>query len=158
MRMIPETAALTMGRRVSIGNYPTMCTFRTSPDGVQTALPAIILVMSVSSGGYAKEHHEIAELPPTGEARLSRRFPTRCWATISYDTEDGRRKMITGRVVNMSAMGVLMEALRRPPVGTQVRIQANELLVGTAFVRRSAWGSWRFRIGLEFAKAIRNRY
>jgi len=114
--------------------------------------------MSVLWTGCAENECEIAELPPTGEARLSQRFPTRCWATISYETEDGRRKMITGRVVNMSATGVLMEALRRPPVETQVRIYANELLVGTAFIRRSAWSSWRFRIGLEFATPVRNRY
>jgi len=90
-------------------------------------------------------------LPPTGEARRSRRFPTRRWATIAYDTENGRRKMITGRLVNMSASGVLMETLRRPPVDTQVRLYADELPVGTAFVRRSTWSSCRFRIGLELS-------
>lgn len=114
--------------------------------------------MIISWTGCAENECEIAELPPTGEARLSRRFPTRCWATIAYDTENGRRKMITGRVVNMSATGVLMEALRRPPVDTQVRIYANEPLVGTAYVRHSTRRSWRFRIGLEFATPIRSRY
>ena len=59
--------------------------------------------------------------------------------------------MITGRVVNQSATGVLMEALRRPPVDTPVRLYANELPVGTAFVRRSTWSSCRFRIGLELS-------
>ena len=107
--------------------------------------------MSVSSAGYAEVHHGLQKQAPTVEARRSRRFPTRRWATIAYGAGDGRRKMITGRVVNMSATGVLMEALRRPPVDTQVSIYANELPVGTAFVRRSTWSSWRFRIALEFA-------
>ena len=138
-----------MGRRVSTGSYPAMCTFGTSPDCSQPALPAIILVVSLSLASHAEEHHEM--LPPTGEARQSRRFPARCWATISYGAKNGRRKMITGRVVNMSATGVLMEALRRPPVDTQVRIYAHELPVGTALVRRSTWNSWRFRIALELS-------
>ena len=60
--------------------------------------------------------------------------------------------MITGRVVNMSATGVLMEALRRLPVDTQVRIYAHELPVRTALVRRSTWSSCKFRIGLEFVR------
>ena len=59
--------------------------------------------------------------------------------------------MITGRVVNISATGVLMEALRRPPVDTQVRIYAHDLPVGTALVRRSTWSSWRFKIALELS-------
>jgi len=63
-----------------------------------------------------------------------------------------------GRVLNMSASGALVEALRPIAVGSQVRIQANELLVGTAYVRHSTRRSWRFRIGLEFATAVRNRY
>jgi hypothetical protein len=66
--------------------------------------------------------------------------------------------MITGRVVNLSATGVLIEALRQPPVHTRVRIYAHELPGGAAFVRRSAWSSLRFKIGLEFARAIPSRY
>jgi hypothetical protein len=63
-----------------------------------------------------------------------------------------------GRVLNMSTSGVLVEALRPIAVGSQVRLQANELLVGSAYVRHSTRRSWRFRIGLEFATPVRNRY
>jgi hypothetical protein len=114
--------------------------------------------MSVSWTGYAENEYEIAELHPASEARISERVPIRCWAKLSYETEDGCSKTIRARVVNLSASGVLVEALRPLAVATQVRIQANELLVGTAYVRRSTRSSWRFRIGLEFAREIRNRY
>jgi hypothetical protein len=66
--------------------------------------------------------------------------------------------MIRGRVLNMSASGVLVEVLRPIAVGSQVRIRANELLTGTAFVRHATWRLWRFRIGLEFAQPVQNRY
>ena len=82
----------------------------------------------------------------------------RCWARLSCETGAGRGRTMKGRVLNMSASGALVEALRPIAVGSQVRIQANELLVGTAYVRHSTRRSWRFRIGLEFATAVRNRY
>ena len=66
--------------------------------------------------------------------------------------------MIQGRVLNMSSSGVLVEVATPIAVGSQVRIQANELLVGTAFVRHSTQRSSRFRIGLEFATPVPNRY
>jgi len=66
--------------------------------------------------------------------------------------------MIRGRVLDMSASGALVEALKPIAVGSQVRIQANELLTGTAFVRHSTRRSWRYRIGLEFATPLQHRY
>ena len=82
----------------------------------------------------------------------------RCGTKLSFETEAGRTRGITGRVLNMSTSGVLLEALRPMAVGSQVRIQGNELLVGTAYVRHSTRQAWRFRIGLEFATPVRNRY
>jgi hypothetical protein len=114
--------------------------------------------MSVSWSGCAKSEYEIAELNSASESRLSQRVPVRCWAKLSYESEDSSSNTIKVRVVNMSASGVLVEAPRSLPVGAQVRIQANELLAGAAYVRRAAWSTWRFIIGLEFAKAIPNRY
>jgi hypothetical protein len=81
-----------------------------------------------------------------------------CGARLSFETEAGSSRTIKGRVLNMSASGVLLEALRSIAVGSQVRIQANELLVGIAIVRHSTRRSWKFRIGLEFATPVRNRY
>jgi hypothetical protein len=114
--------------------------------------------MSLSWTDCAEREHEIAGLNSAPEARLSQRVPVRCWARLSYESEDGSSNTIKVRVVNMSASGVLVEAPRSLPVGAQVRIQANELLAGTAYVRRAAWSFWRFRIGLEFARAIPTRY
>jgi hypothetical protein len=95
----------------------------------------------------------------TGEARVSERIPTCCPVTLSHGDESHHsRRMIRGIVLNMSASGVLVETLRPIAVGSQVRIQANELLTGTAFVRHSTRRSWRYRIGLEFARAVPNRY
>jgi hypothetical protein len=93
----------------------------------------------------------------TGEARDSERIPICCPVNVSHGDET-RRKMIQGRVLNMSSSGVLVEAPRPMAVGSQVRVRANELLVGTAYVRHSTRRSWRFRIGLEFATPVRNRY
>jgi hypothetical protein len=78
--------------------------------------------------------------------------------TEFFETRAGRNRTIKGRVLNMSTSGVLLEALRPIAIGSQVRIQSNELLVGTAYVRHSTRRSWRFRIGLEFATPVRNRY
>jgi len=47
--------------------------------------------------------------------------------------------MICGRVLNMSASGALVEALKPIAVGSQVRIHANELLTGI----ESDWNSRR---------------
>jgi hypothetical protein len=114
--------------------------------------------MSLSWTNYALNEPEIADLIPALDLRVSRRILVRCWARLSCETGPGRSRTVKGRVLNMSASGVLVEALRPIAVGSQVRIQANELLVGTAYVRHSTRRSWRFRIGLEFATAVRNRY
>ena len=82
----------------------------------------------------------------------------RCEARLSVETDAGSERTIKGRVLNMSSCGVLVEALRPMAVGSQVRLQANELLVGTAYVRHSTRRSWRFRIGLEFATPVQSRY
>ena len=95
----------------------------------------------------------------TGEARVLVRIPICCPVNLSHGNESHRgRRLIRGRVLNMSASGALIEALKPIAVGSQVRIQANELLTGTAFVRHTTRRLWRFRIGLEFAKPLQNRY
>jgi PilZ domain-containing protein len=109
--------------------------------------------MKLSWTSYALNEHAVA-----CDARASERIPIRCWARLSFETEAGSSRTIKCRVLNMSASGVLLEALRPMAVGSQVHLQANELLVGTAYVRHSARQSWRFRIGLEFATPVRNRY
>jgi hypothetical protein len=108
--------------------------------------------------GDALNEHEGAELITASDLRVSERIPMRCGARISVETKAGSSRTIKGRVLKMSASGVLLEALRSIAVGSQVRIQANDLLVGLAFVRHSTRRSWKFRIGLEFATPVRNRY
>jgi hypothetical protein len=109
--------------------------------------------MSLSWTSYALNEHAVA-----CDARVSERIPMQCGTQLSFETRAGRNKTIKGRVLNMSTSGVLLEALRPIAIGSQVRIQSNELLVGTAYVRHSKRRSWRFRIGLEFATPVPNRY
>jgi len=115
--------------------------------------------MSLSWTSLQNEDVAITNPIGTGEARDSDRIPVCCQVNVSHGGESGpSRKMIQGRVLNMSTSGVLVEARRPIAVGSQVRIRANELLVGTAYVRHSARRSWKFRIGLEFATPVPNRY
>jgi hypothetical protein len=111
--------------------------------------------MSLSWTTDTQLDNKVAE---SSDARVSRRIPMRCWAKLFCETEAGGDKTIRGHVVNASASGILVEALTPIAVGTQVRIQANELLVGAAHVRHSTWRSWRFRIGLEFARPMQDRF
>ena len=107
------------------------------------------------------QNEDVAAAKPirTGEARVAERIPICCPINLSHGSEsDHSRRMIRGRVLNMSASGALVEVLRPIAVGAQVRIQANELLTGVAFVRHSTGRLWRFRIGLEFAEPVQNRY
>ena len=90
----------------------------------------------------------------TDDARGSERIPICCPVNLAH----GDKRIIRGRLLNMSSSGVLIEARRAIEVGSQVRIQGNELLAGTAFVRHSTRRLWRRRIGLEFARALPNRY
>jgi hypothetical protein len=109
--------------------------------------------MSLCWTSYAENEHEVAS-----DARVSYRIPMRCGAQLAFETQVGSERTIKGRVLNMSSSGVLVEAPRPMAVGSQVCVRANELLVGTAYVRHSTRQSWRFRIGLEFATPVRNRY
>ncbi len=107
------------------------------------------------------QNEDVAATKPIGtdEARGSERIPICCPVNLSHGNESDRsRRLIRGRVLNMSASGALIEALGPIAVGSQVRIHANELLTGTAFVRHSTRRLRRFRIGLEFATAVPNRY
>ena len=148
------------------GSCRTKYTFGTLPDRSVTRLPATMELganssprqpdpfnMSLSWTSYALNEKEVAS-----DARVSERILMRCGARLSVETEAGSERTIKGRVLNMSSSGALVEALKPIAVGSQVRIQANELLVGTAFVRHSTRRSWRFRIGLEFATPVRDRY
>ena len=101
------------------------------------------------------QNEDVAGAKPirTCEARVSERILICCPVILVHGSESyDSRRMIRGRVLNMSASGALVEVLRPIEVGSQVRIQANELLTGAAFVRHSAGRLWRFRIGLEFAE------
>jgi hypothetical protein len=118
-----------------------------------------VISMSLCWTGPQNEDVATAELTATGEARISERIPICCPVSLSHENENSHsRRMIRGRVLNMSASGVLVEVLRPIAVGSQVRIRGNELLTGTAFVRHATGRLWRYRIGLEFAQPVQNRY
>jgi len=120
-------------------------------------LPATIkITMSVSWASQEIEDVAAATTPIgiDDEARVSERIPICCPVNLAH----GNGRIIRGRLLNMSSSGVLIEARRAIKVGSQVRIQGNELLTGTAFVRHSTRRLWKCRIGLEFARAVPNRY
>lgn len=94
---------------------------------------------------------DMPDLITRSDARVSQRIPMRCWARLFYEAEAGSGRTVRSHVLNVSASGVLVEVLRPIAVGSLVRIQANELLAGIAYVRHSTRRSWRFRVGLEFA-------
>jgi hypothetical protein len=114
--------------------------------------------MSLSWTPSTQNEYELSELITASDARVSQRIQMRCGAKLSFETETGQGRTMKSRVLNMSTSGVLVEALIPIAIGSQVRIQANELLVGTAYVRHSIRRSWRFRIGLEFATPVWSRY
>jgi hypothetical protein len=109
--------------------------------------------MSLSWTADEQHGNDIAELITRPDARVSQRIPMRCWARLACENEAGSRRTILGHVLNVSASGVLVEALRPLAIGSLVRIQADARLAGPAYVRHSTRRSWRFKIGLEFAAA-----
>ena len=115
----------------------------------------------MSLSGTSLQSEDVAATIPIGTRadRVSERLPICCPVSLSSgDESDHGRRVIRGHVLNVSASGVLVEVVGPIAVGSQVRIHANELLTGTAFVRHSARRLRRFRIGLEFAIAVPNRY
>ena len=126
------------------------------------APPSNLIPISMSlSWVRLPQNADVAATTPIGTpaGRVSERILICCPASLSHGDDTGHsRRVIRGRALNISASGALVEALRPIAVGSEVRIQANELLTGIAFVRHSTRRLWRFRIGLEFAKPIQNRY
>lgn len=113
--------------------------------------------MSLSWTTDAQPENDAEELITGSDPRVSQRIAMRCWAKLFCESGTGNSRTILGHVLNASASGVLVEVLRPLAVGSLVRIQASECLVGRAYVRHSTRQSWRFRVGLEFAAAMRNR-
>jgi hypothetical protein len=105
----------------------------------------------------SQQIEDVAAMTPIGtsdEARVSERISICCPVNLAH----GDKRTTRARVLNMSSSGALVEARRPIKVGSQVRIQGNELLTGTAFVRHSTRRLWKCRIGLEFARAVPSRY
>ena len=92
------------------------------------------------------------------DARRSPRVSARCDARLFYLDSEGLKKAISASVINMSGSGVLIQTSKSLSIGMSIRIQGNELLVGQACVRRSEGNFWKFRIALEFDRAIPARY
>ena len=116
-------------------------------------------IMSLSWESSQNGNKAEASPVEAGEARASQRIPIRCPARLSHGEKSiSSKTIIHGRVLNMSESGALIEARRPIPVGSQVRIQANELLVGTAYVRHCTRGFWTCKVGLEFSTPLPDRY
>ena len=113
--------------------------------------------MSLSWTIDAQPENDSTELITGSDPRVSLRIPMRFWARLFCEAGAGKTRAILGHVLNVSTSGMLVEVLRPLAVGSLVRIQANKSLAGRAYVRHSIRRSWRFRVGLEFAAAVRNR-
>jgi hypothetical protein len=104
----------------------------------------------------AQPENDTTELITGSDPRVSQRIAMRCWAKLFCEAGAGKNRTILGHVLNVSPSGMLVEVLRPIAIGSLVRIQASEFLAGRAYVRHSTRRSWRFRVGLEFATAVRN--
>ena len=113
--------------------------------------------MSLSWTTDPQPENDTGELITGSDPRVSLRIPMQFWAKLFCEAGACKTRTILGHVLNVSASGMLVEVLRPLAVGSLVRIQANERVAGGAYVRHSTRRSWRFRVGLEFAAAVRNR-
>jgi hypothetical protein len=113
--------------------------------------------MSLSWTTDPQPENDTAELITGSDPRVSQRIPMEFWARLFCEAGAGKTRATLGHVLNVSGSGMLVEVLRPLAVGSLVRIQASDCLAGRAYVRHSTRQSWRFRVGLEFAAAVRSR-
>jgi hypothetical protein len=92
------------------------------------------------------------------DRRANERISLLCSVRISQTGDTGTAKVISAQVLDMSSSGVLIHASRAIRIASDVRIQGNELLTGIAQVRHCSPSGRGFRIGLEFATALQERF
>ncbi len=86
--------------------------------------------------------------------RSAERCRIRCWLTLSVN-----HCKIPVRAVNMSGTGAMVSSLFPIAVGSKVQMRSRiSLLAGSAKVRYCRWSGLRYRIGLEFSRAIAARF
>lgn len=97
--------------------------------------------------------------PAETDRRRWNRNPIRCWLRLAYQGPGGDDRVVRGRALDVSASGVLVQALRPIRIGSRVRIlRGDGLLVGSTDVRHCSRLGLSFKIGLKFAKPFADRF
>jgi len=78
-----------------------------------------------------------------------------CW----HDNQ-GRKRKVLARTVDVSGTGVMLESAIPLRTGEFVQLRSKKLLLiaGNGHVRHCQRDGWKFRIGLQFAKAFTARF
>ena len=92
------------------------------------------------------------------DRRLCERISLCCPVGISPTSETGGTAVFSGQVLDMSSSGALIKARQRLSINLEVRIRGNELLTGLARVRHCSPQGFGYRMGLEFATALPERF
>jgi len=99
-----------------------------------------------------------AETDIDPDRRGYERISLRCPISLSQSSDSGCIRSISAEALDISSSGALIHASRPMSVDADVRIRGNELLVGAAQVRHCSRQGFGFRIGLEFATDLTERF
>ena len=94
----------------------------------------------------------------TADGRCDDRIALRCPVTLYQKSVNGRLRVVSAHVLNISSSGALAHASQPLTIGAYVRMRGNELLSGMAQVRHCSRHGFGFRIGLRFAMALPDRF
>jgi len=109
---------------------------------------------------WAETTHRVDAEIGIDDRRRCERISLRCPVGISpaSDSCSRSRTALSGQVLDMSSSGVLIHARQQMSIDSEVRIRGNELLTGPARVRHCSQRGFGYRIGLEFATALPDRF
>lgn len=102
-------------------------------------------------------------LPPPAHVvngRACARLRLRCWVVLCWHDNQGRKRKVLARTVDVSGTGVMLESAIPLRTGEFVQLRSKKLLLiaGNGHVRHCQRDGWKFRIGLQFAKAFTARF
>ena len=96
---------------------------------------------------------------PREDNRSDPRIPTGCRVTMSWVDQRGKRRSARGRVVDINGGGALVKTGASIVPGSHVYFRAVDLgLMGSALVRHSDPGVFSYKLGLQFAGPLTQKY
>jgi len=102
-------------------------------------------------------------LPPAAHVvngRLCARLRIRCWVVLYWHDKQGHKRRAVARTVDVSGNGVMLESAVPVRAGEFVQLRSKKLMLiaGNGHVRHCRRDGWKFRIGLQFATALKDRF